>query len=130
MACGAEYSDLKEGVDEGWGSPLKLADGLEGSFLSGPPNPEGSIHVFGGENVLLFPLGKDASQETIVPGLPGVSGVGEINDIIAQMPMGRSAGQERAHGGRGVVFFCHPAIMSRLGQGRNAEENRIFAPSS
>lgn len=96
-AGGAEDGDLEEGVNESGGETQSFADGLESSFFSRPSHPEGAIRVLTGADVLLFFLGKDPCEEAFVSGLPSMTGIGQIDDVITQVPTRRRGGRCRTY---------------------------------
>ena len=96
-AGGAEDGDLEERVNESGGDTQRFADGLEGSFFSRPSNPERAVRVLIGADALLFFLGKDPFEEAFVSGLPSMTGIGQIDDVITQVPTWRHGGRCRAH---------------------------------
>lgn len=85
-ANGPENSHLEEGMDEGGRDTQRFADALECGFLSSPPKPESSVGVLRGTDVRLFFVGKHALEEAFVSGLSRMPRVGQIDDVITQVP--------------------------------------------
>ncbi len=83
---GPENSHLEEWVDEGGRDTQRFADALECGFFSSPPKPESSVWVPRGTDVLLFFVGKHSLEEAFVSGLSRMPRVGQIDDVISQVP--------------------------------------------